>query len=64
MLKIGYKGVIRLSKESVISVEIDEDLLKSVQSILDDLGLDLDTAITMYFKKVNACQGIPFDLKL
>ncbi|MCY3035542.1 MULTISPECIES: type II toxin-antitoxin system RelB/DinJ family antitoxin [Aerococcus] len=53
-----------MSKESVISVKVDDELLESVETILDDLGLDINTAIIMYLKKVNAYQGIPFDLTL
>ncbi|AEA00783.1 MULTISPECIES: type II toxin-antitoxin system RelB/DinJ family antitoxin [Aerococcus] len=52
-----------MSKKAVINVRVDEDLKKNTQAIFDDLGLDMSTAITMYLKKVNACQGIPFDVK-
>ncbi|MHA6603000.1 type II toxin-antitoxin system RelB/DinJ family antitoxin [Aerococcus urinae] len=53
-----------MSKESVISVKVESELLESVETILDDLGLDINTAVIMYLKKVNACQGIPFDVTL
>ncbi|KAA9302298.1 MULTISPECIES: type II toxin-antitoxin system RelB/DinJ family antitoxin [Aerococcus] len=52
-----------MAKKASIMVRVDEDLKKSCQEIFKDLGLDMTTAITMYLKKVNACQGIPFDLK-
>lgn len=52
-----------MAKKASIMVRVDEDLKKSSQEIFKDLGLDMTTAITMYLKKVNACQGIPFDLK-
>ena len=52
-----------MSKKASISIRIDEDLKKSTQDILDDLGLDMTTAITMYLKKINACQGIPFSVR-
>lgn len=52
-----------MSKKVTLSIEIDENLKNNAQEILDDLGLDMTTAIKMYLKKVNACQGIPFTLK-
>ncbi|AMB96530.1 type II toxin-antitoxin system RelB/DinJ family antitoxin [Aerococcus urinae] len=53
-----------MTKKVSIHVRVDQDLKDSVQSILDDIGMDMSSAITVYLKAINRKQGIPFDLRL
>ncbi len=43
-----------------LSVRIDTDLKKSVEECLNDMGLNISTAIIMYFKQINKIKAIPF----
>lgn len=45
-----------------LHVRIDEKTKKKVQKILDDLGLDMSTAINMYFHQISLQEGIPFGI--
>ncbi|WP_010622524.1 type II toxin-antitoxin system RelB/DinJ family antitoxin [Paucilactobacillus suebicus] len=47
-----------------IQVNIDKDLVDNAEEILDKLGLNTTTALTMFYKKIVATDGIPFDLQL
>ncbi|RAV78554.1 hypothetical protein DBT52_08795 [Aerococcus mictus] len=53
-----------MAKKASIHVRVDQDLKDNVQSILDDIGMDMSSAITVYLKAINRKQGIPFDLRL
>jgi DNA-damage-inducible protein J len=47
---------------AALHIRIDEKKKKEVQKILDDLGLDMSTAVNMYFHQIALKQGIPFDI--
>jgi len=47
---------------AALHIRIDEKKKKEVQKILDDLGLDMSTAVNMYFHQIALRQGIPFDI--
>ena len=44
-----------------ISISVDAELKMKAGKILNDLGLDLETAITMFLRSVERCGGMPFD---
>lgn len=44
-----------------ISISVDAELKMKPGKILNDLGLDLETAITMFLQSVVRCGGMPFD---
>lgn len=46
-----------------IQVRIDEDLKKQVEHILKSLGLDVPTAVRVFFKQITIEGGIPFRIK-
>lgn len=48
---------------TVMQVRIDEDLKNEAAALFDRLGLDIPTAIRVFFKKAVNEKGIPFDLK-
>ncbi len=45
-----------------IQVRIDEDLKKRVEKVLASMGLDIPTAVRIYFTKVADTKSIPFSL--
>jgi DNA-damage-inducible protein J len=44
---------------SFIQIRIDEDTKKAAQNILNNLGLDLTSAIKIYLKQIVITKGIP-----
>jgi DNA-damage-inducible protein J len=46
-----------------IQVRIDVKLKKQADRVLDDIGLDMPTAIRLFLKKVVVSKSIPFELK-
>lgn len=47
---------------STIQVRIDEKTKKSAKKVLDKIGVDMSSAIKVYFKQIVISQGIPFRL--
>lgn len=45
-----------------INVCVDERTKKEVETILDEMGLNMTAAINMYLKRILMEQGIPFDV--
>ncbi|MDR3190040.1 MAG: type II toxin-antitoxin system RelB/DinJ family antitoxin [Lactobacillaceae bacterium] len=53
-----------MNSKKKIQVNIDGTLNAEVTTILDDLGLNMTTAIVAYLKRIVATGSIPFDLAL
>ncbi len=49
---------------ATISVRTDKGLKDKVGRILEELGLNHSTAINMYYRRILAQQGIPFEVKI
>ncbi len=45
-----------------LSVRVDTELKKDVESCLDEMGLNMSTAITMYLKQIAKLRAIPFQV--
>lgn len=45
-----------------ISLRIDDDVKKNAETTLDEIGLSMSTAITIFLKTVVREQRIPFEL--
>ncbi len=45
-----------------LSVRIDSELKKNVEACLNDMGLNISTAIIMYFKQIHKLKAIPFEV--
>lgn len=45
-----------------VSFRIDEDVKKSAEQALDDMGLTMTAAITVFLKKVGREHRIPFEI--
>lgn len=46
-----------------IQVRVDDQLKKQADLILEDIGLDMPTAIRLFLKKLVLLKSIPFELK-
>lgn len=51
-------------EEKKIQITIDKGLAEDAKQVFSRLGLNFTTAIHLYFKRVVANDGIPFDLSL
>jgi len=47
---------------SKINIDTDAELRTKVQSVLDDLGLDIPTAVNIFFKQIVYKDAIPFEI--
>jgi len=47
---------------STLQVRIDENTKKSAQKVLDKIGMDMSSAVKVYFKQIVITQGLPFPL--
>ena len=48
--------------QSQVSIRIDNDLKQSAERVLDDIGLSMSAAITVFLKAVSREKRIPFEL--
>lgn len=46
-----------------LQIQVEESLLKEATQILDDLGLDMETAVNMFLKRSVMENGLPFKTK-
>lgn len=51
-----------MAQTSQVSFRIDEDIKRSAESALDDMGLTMSAAITVFLKKVGRERRIPFEI--
>jgi DNA-damage-inducible protein J len=53
-----------MAEQVLVQARVDKDLKQEVTEIYESLGLDLPTAIRMFFVKSKMERGIPFDTTL
>jgi DNA-damage-inducible protein J len=46
-----------------VNVRVDTELKKAAESLFEDLGLNMSSAITMFLRSAVRCDGIPFDVR-
>lgn len=51
------------STKTQLQVRVDASSKKAVRIILEDFGLDLSTAVNMFFKYIENTETLPFDLR-
>ena len=51
-------------KDANFNMRIDARLKQEAESIFDELGLNMSTAITIFLKQVVQRNGLPFEVKL
>lgn len=47
---------------TTIQIRIDEKTKKSAQKVLNNLGIDMSTAIKAYLRQITIQEGIPFTM--
>lgn len=47
---------------TTVQIRIDEKTKKSAKKVLDEVGLDMSSAIKLYFNQITIRQGIPFQI--
>ena len=49
---------------TTINISTDSELKAKAQSVLNDLGLDMSTAINVFLRQVVSRQSIPFEISI
>lgn len=47
---------------TVLQIRVDEELKNNANMVLEDIGLDLSTAIRMFLNKTVTLNGLPFEI--
>ena len=53
-----------MAEQALVQARMDKELRDEVAEIYEALGLDIPTAIRMFFTRTKMVRGIPFDTKL
>ena len=53
-----------MSKTANVFTRVDPELKEQAESILDDLGISMSTAMGVFLKQIVLQKGLPFDIKL
>lgn len=53
-----------MAEQALVQARLDKDLKQEVTEIYEALGMDLPTAIRMFFMRSKMVRGIPFDTTL
>ncbi len=51
-----------MANTTQISLRIDEDIKQSAELVLNDMGLTMSAAVTVFLKKVSREHRIPFEI--
>jgi len=51
-------------KAATVRARIDEGLKVEVENVLDQLGLSISEAISLFMSQIKLRKGIPFDIKV
>ena len=62
-MKILYKNSIQWTACECLSIRLDADTKKLASELLNELGLDLSSAINIFLKQVVLQGGLPFEVK-
>ena len=52
-----------MAKTDTLNIRVEPELKKEVEQILNDLGMNIAEAITIFFKQVVITDSIPFEIK-
>jgi len=53
-----------MSKTDVVRARIEPDVKHHAEAIFRALGLSTTEAITLFYKQVTLCNGLPFDVRI
>ena len=51
-----------MQSSTLVQVRVDRPLKEEVSTLFESLGIDISTAVRMFFQRCRAEQGIPFPL--
>ena len=52
-----------MAKTDTINIRIEPDLKKEVEATLEELGMNIADAVTIFFKQIVMTESIPFIIK-
>lgn len=52
-----------MAKTDTLNIRIEPELKKEVEAILEDLGMNIADAVTIFLKQVVLTESIPFEIK-
>lgn len=55
--------VMKVAKTDTINIRIEPKLKKEVETTLNDLGMNIADAVTVFFKQIVMTESIPFAIK-
>ena len=53
-----------MPKSAIVQARIDAQTKSRAKEILDSLGISLSKAISLYFRQIVYCRGIPFRIRI
>lgn len=53
-----------MADQTIIQVRVDQELKEQAAAVFDSLGIDIPTAVRMFFKATVRMQGLPFSTAL
>ena len=53
-----------MSKSAMIRARIEPDVKEHAEAIFRKLGLNATDAITLFYRQVGLCNGLPFDVRI
>jgi DNA-damage-inducible protein J len=53
-----------MAKSANIYARIEPEVKKEAESILEELGIPVSVAINMFYKRIIASKGMPFEIKI
>ncbi|WP_257294703.1 type II toxin-antitoxin system RelB/DinJ family antitoxin [Endozoicomonas sp. YOMI1] len=53
-----------MSKSEVVKARVEPDVKRQAEAIFRQLGLNTTQAITLFYKQVGLCKGMPFDVRI
>lgn len=62
--QIKRKEVFIMAEQALVQARVDKELKQEVTEIYEALGMDIPTAIRMFFVRSKMVRGIPFDTTL
>ena len=57
-----YERVIFMQKTASVNTRVDPELKVQAESVLNELGMSMATAMTLFLKQIVIHNGIPFEL--
>ena len=53
-----------MSKSAMIRARIEPDVKEHAEAVFRELGLNATQAISLFYKQVSLCKGLPFDVRI